>query len=209
MDGLIRQADSPHACPRCGRPVTYKGRGRRPVWCSSTCRVEASIERKGNRVVGAQTQVVRVERPRRILTRHELEQRERVEREMPDRVAVARVAASPALLAQLLGELHHARDANPDEPWDLISRELVRAAEQLQPGITTAASSPLRAHKRPAKEWAQLLFLARIAAPHRSVLQPRPNYDRRAHEPAGQRLSQALPLAQVSPDGWIGRRRNE
>jgi hypothetical protein len=76
---------------------------------------------------------------------------------MPDRVAVARVAASPALLEQLLGEVHQARDANPDEPWDLVARGLVRAAERLQPGITTAASSPLRAHKRPAEEWAQLL----------------------------------------------------
>lgn len=157
MDDLIRQADWPHACPRCGRPVTYKGRGRRPVWCSSTCRVEASIERKGNRVVGVQPRVVRVEGPRRTLTRHELEQRERVEQEMPDRVAVARVAASPALLEQLLGEVHQARDANPGEPWDLVARGLVRAAERLQPGITTAASSPLRAHKRPAEEWAQLL----------------------------------------------------
>lgn len=157
MDDMIRQADWSHACPRCGRPVTYKGRGRRPVWCSSTCRVEASIERKGNRVVGVQPQVVRVEGPPRALTRHELELRERVEREMPDRVAVARVAASPALLERLLGELHQARDANPGEPGDLVARRLVRAAERLQPGITTAASSPLRANKRRADEWAQLL----------------------------------------------------
>lgn len=157
MDDLIRQADWPHACPRCGRPVTYKGRGRRPVWCSSTCRVEASIERKGNRVIGVQPQVVRVEGPRRTLTRHELDQRERVDREMPDRVAVARVAASPALLEQLLGELRQARDAHPGEPWDLVARGLIRAADQLQPGITTATISPLRTHKRPAGEWAALL----------------------------------------------------
>ena len=103
MDNLVRQDDRPHACPRCGRPVAYKGRGRRPVWCSSTCRVEASIERKGNRVVGVQPQIVRVEGPRQTLTRHELEQHERVKREMPDRVAVARVAASPALVEQVLG----------------------------------------------------------------------------------------------------------
>lgn len=157
MDNLVRQDDRPHACPRCGRPVAYKGRGRRPVWCSSTCRVEASIERKGNRVVGVQPQIVRVEGPRQTLTRHELEQHERVKREMPDRVAVARVAASPALVEQVLGELPRTRASRPTEPWDAIARELVRAAEQLNPGITVTTGTLPRTHKRPADEWSALL----------------------------------------------------
>jgi hypothetical protein len=49
-----------HACPRCGEPVRYGGRGRRPVWCSPRCRVEASIERRGNRIVGVQPVVVKI-----------------------------------------------------------------------------------------------------------------------------------------------------
>ena len=49
-------------CPRCGKLVTYQGRGRRPIWCSSTCRVEASIERKGNRMAGVEPRVVTVVR---------------------------------------------------------------------------------------------------------------------------------------------------
>lgn len=53
---------TPATCPRCGLPVTCKGRGRRPIWCSSTCRVEASIERKGNRLAGVEPRVVTVVR---------------------------------------------------------------------------------------------------------------------------------------------------
>lgn len=34
-------------CPQCGEAVAYKGRGRRPIWCSTKCRVEASIARRG------------------------------------------------------------------------------------------------------------------------------------------------------------------
>ncbi len=151
MDKGAELLGQPGACPRCGRPVTYKGRGRRPVWCSSTCRVEASIERKGNRVVGVQPQVVRIEGSR---GGREREVRERVEREMPDRVAVVRVAANPALLEQLAGELRRARRTHPNEPWDLVAHQLVRAAEQLEPGIAAAEA---HRHKRPVGEWVDLL----------------------------------------------------
>ena len=54
MSEVVRDPNGVFACPRCGRPVTYKGRGRRPVWCSAQCRVEASIERRGNRMVGVE-----------------------------------------------------------------------------------------------------------------------------------------------------------
>ena len=151
MDKVVRAPGRPHVCPRCGRPVTYKGRGRRPVWCSSTCRVEASIERKGNRVVGVQPQVVRIEGSR---DAHEREVRERLEREMPDLVALARVAASPALLEQLAVELRSAGASHPKEAWDPVARQLVRAAEQLRPGVAAAET---QRHKRPVGEWADLL----------------------------------------------------
>ncbi len=154
MDRVIRQSGESSVCPRCGRPVIYKGRGRRPVWCSSTCRVEASIERKGNRVVGVQPDIVTIER-RTTRSRQDRKDRESVEREVSDRVALARVAASPALLEQLVGELRHARASRPDKPWDVVTRLLVRAAEELQPpGVAEGLGG---GRKRPAGEWADLL----------------------------------------------------
>lgn len=57
-------ARSDEACPRCGSPVQYAGRGRRPIWCSARCRTAASIERKGNRLAGVQPRVVEVVRVR-------------------------------------------------------------------------------------------------------------------------------------------------
>ena len=55
---------SDERCPRCGAPVLYAGRGRRPIWCSARCRTAASIERKGNRLAGVQPRVVEVVRVR-------------------------------------------------------------------------------------------------------------------------------------------------
>jgi hypothetical protein len=63
MRELVRDPRRPSPCPRCGEPVTYKGRGRRPIWCSARCRVDASIERKGNRMVGVQPEVVKIHPP--------------------------------------------------------------------------------------------------------------------------------------------------
>ena len=54
--------ESRPTCPRCQSPVEYGGRGRRPIWCSARCRVDASIERRGNRMVGIQPQIVEVVR---------------------------------------------------------------------------------------------------------------------------------------------------
>lgn len=51
-------------CPRCGAPVQYAGRGRRPIWCSARCRTAASVERRGNRIVGVQPKVVQITRVR-------------------------------------------------------------------------------------------------------------------------------------------------
>lgn len=33
-------------CPRCGEPVRWSGRGRRPRWCSTTCRQRAKEARR-------------------------------------------------------------------------------------------------------------------------------------------------------------------
>lgn len=63
MREVIRDPAKTFRCPRCGAPVTYKGRGRRPIWCSARCRVEASIERRGNEIVGVKPEVVKVVSP--------------------------------------------------------------------------------------------------------------------------------------------------
>ncbi len=65
---------------------------------------------------------------------------------------IARVAASPVLMEQLVGELRHARESR----WAVgrRARALVRTAEQLQPGV---AAPQVAGHKRPAGEWAGLL----------------------------------------------------
>ena len=150
MDRVIRQSSESSVCPRCGRPVIYKGRGRRPVWCSSTCRVEASIERKGNRVVGVQPEVVTIERR---ATRRRLDH-ESLERELSDQVAIARVAARPVLLEQLVTELRLARASHSGGPWDGVARVLPPAAEEL---LRSIPDSPRAGHKRSAGEWAGVL----------------------------------------------------
>ena len=53
-------------CPRCGGPVIYHGRGRRPVWCSTRCRNEAAIVRRGAREAAVEIRMIDVpKQPRR------------------------------------------------------------------------------------------------------------------------------------------------
>jgi DNA-directed RNA polymerase subunit RPC12/RpoP len=82
MREVIRDPAKTFRCPRCGAPVTYKGRGRRPVWCSARCRVEASIERRGNQIVGVKPEVVKVVSPTARLSDWEKERRQQIERDL-------------------------------------------------------------------------------------------------------------------------------
>ena len=93
MREVIRDPSKTFRCPRCGAPVTYKGRGRRPVWCSARCRVEASIERRGNEIVGVKPEVVKVVSPTARLSDWEKERRQEIERNL-DRDAVVEMVAS-------------------------------------------------------------------------------------------------------------------
>lgn len=53
-------------CPRCGGPVIYHGRGRRPVWCSTRCRNEAAVVRRGAREAAVEIRMIDVpKQPRR------------------------------------------------------------------------------------------------------------------------------------------------
>src|SRR5690242_5790997 len=52
------------ACPNCASPVVYRGVGRRPVWCSTRCRNDASLKRLGARRSAVEIRVVEVFRQR-------------------------------------------------------------------------------------------------------------------------------------------------
>lgn len=52
------------ACPNCGASVSYRGVGRRPIWCSTRCRNDASLKRLGARRAAVEVRVVEVLRPR-------------------------------------------------------------------------------------------------------------------------------------------------
>lgn len=47
-------------CPNCASPVVYRGVGRRPIWCSTRCRNDASLKRLGARRAAVEVRVVEV-----------------------------------------------------------------------------------------------------------------------------------------------------
>lgn len=51
-------------CPNCGATVVYRGVGRRPVWCSTQCRNDASLKRLGARRAAVEVRIVEVARRR-------------------------------------------------------------------------------------------------------------------------------------------------
>lgn len=51
-------------CPNCASPVVYRGVGRRPIWCSTRCRNDASLKRLGARRAAVEVRVVEVFRQR-------------------------------------------------------------------------------------------------------------------------------------------------
>lgn len=51
-------------CPNCGASVVYRGIGRRPIWCSTRCRNDASLKRLGARRAAVEVRVVEVLRQR-------------------------------------------------------------------------------------------------------------------------------------------------
>lgn len=58
--------DGDNACPNCGGSVVYRGVGRRPVWCSTRCRNDASLKRLGARRAAIEVRVVEVLREREV-----------------------------------------------------------------------------------------------------------------------------------------------
>ena len=158
MREVIRDPAKTFRCPRCGAPVTYKGRGRRPVWCSARCRVEASIERRGNEIVGVKPEVVKVVSPTARLSDWEKERRQQIERNRDRGAVVEMVASRPELLMDVLARVEEHGLSAPAGDRQILSDAMVRTARSVSPEtVDQAITSPQRSHKRDVSEWVILL----------------------------------------------------
>jgi len=158
MHEVIRDPAKTFRCPRCGAPVTYKGRGRRPVWCSARCRVEASIERRGNEIVGVKPEVVKVVSPTARLSEWEKERRHQIERNLDRDAVVEMVASRPDLFMDVLARVEEHGLSAPAGDRQILAEAVIRAARSVSPEtVDEATASPQRSHKRDVSEWAILL----------------------------------------------------
>ena len=128
-------AEKERGCPQCGSPVSYVGRGRRPVWCSSRCRNIAAVTRRGAREAAVQIRMIDVPkapkpRPERTPTQEER-----------DESAISRVARSSRLSRDLLVRLRIRRQRGEldSEVWDDITAML----DQFIPGHSPRATLPV------------------------------------------------------------------
>ena len=158
MREVIRDPAKTFRCPRCGAPVMYKGRGRRPVWCSARCRVEASIERRGNEIVGVKPEVVKVVSPAARLSDWEKERRQEIERNLDHDAVVEMVASRPELLVGVLARIEEQGLSAPAGDRQILSDAMIRTARSVSPEtVDHAITSPQRSHKRDVSEWVTLL----------------------------------------------------
>ena len=158
MREVIRDPAKTFRCPRCGASVTYKGRGRRPVWCSARCRVEASIERRGNAIVGVKPEVVKVVSPAARLSDWEKERRQQIERNLDRDAVVEMVASRPELLMGVLARVEEQGLSAPAGDRQILSDAMIRTARSVSPEtVDEATASPRRSHKRDVSEWVTLL----------------------------------------------------
>jgi len=162
MSEVVRDPNGVFECPRCGRPVVYKGRGRRPSLCSARCRVEASIERRGNHVVGVEPRVVRVVPPKQRVSEWEQKERRRIQETLTRDTLAAMVADDPFLLLRVLEPAKVSARNGTEAERRALAQELRKAAQYISPDTPVLAGSdawPLRSHgwKRGPMEWAVLL----------------------------------------------------
>ena len=129
-------------CPQCGAPVSYGGRGRRPVWCSSRCRNTAAVTRRGAREAAVEIRMIDVPkapkpRPVHVPTREER-----------DESALSRVARSSRLTRQLLDRLERRRLAGEldSEVWADIRARLTQSVRNLP----VSSTLPVRREPDPA-----------------------------------------------------------
>ncbi|MCA0307168.1 MAG: hypothetical protein LCH87_07355 [Actinobacteria bacterium] len=155
---MIRDPAKTFRCPRCGTPVTYKGRGRRPVWCSARCRVEASIERRGNEIVGVKPEVMKIVSPTTRLSDWEKERRREIERNLDRGAVVEMVASRLELLMDVLARVEERGLNAPSGDRQILSDAMIRTARTVSPEtVDQATASPRSSNKRDVSEWVTLL----------------------------------------------------
>ena len=158
LSEVVRDPGRLFLCRRCGRPMTYRGRGRRPVWCSARCRVEASIERRGNRIVGVEPRVVTVVPPTKRLSQWEQSRRQQIEESLNQDPVIGMVAHEPHLLVKVVERLEAEGWNGSDVARHNVAQRLAGAARALAPdSIELARSAAERPRKRGAADWARLL----------------------------------------------------
>lgn len=140
MREVIRDPAKTFRCPRCGAPVTYKGRGRRPIWCSARCRVEASIERRGNEIVGVKPEVVKVVSPAARLSDWEKERRQSIARNLDRDTLVEVVASRPELLVDVLARVEEQGLSGTSGNRQILSDAMIRTARSVSPRPSTTPS---------------------------------------------------------------------
>jgi hypothetical protein len=120
--------------------------------------VQASIERRGNRIVGVEPRVVTVVPPKKRLSQWEEDRRQELERTLSHDIIVATVAHEPYLLMKVLASVEEQEPRGSDGARQTVAKELVRTAQALAPNAAQpSASASQRPHKRDVKEWVSLL----------------------------------------------------
>ncbi len=158
MSEVVRDPDRVFRCPRCASPVIYKGRGRRPVWCSARCRVEASIERRGNRIVGVEPHVVTVVPPTKRLSQWEQDRRREIEQAVTRDTVIAMVAREPYLLMKVLAQVEDDGLEGSDSAREIVAQGLVQTARAIAPeSLEPILPGAPRGHRRDGGEWATVL----------------------------------------------------
>ena len=133
-------------CPQCGAAVSYGGRGRRPVWCSSRCRNTAAVTRRGAREAAVEIRMIDVPRAPKPRPVHVPTREER------DESALSRVARSSRLTRQLLDRLERRRLAGEldSEVWADIRARLGQSVRNLPVATLPVRREPDRAPAPPA-----------------------------------------------------------
>jgi hypothetical protein len=124
--------------------------------------VEASIERRGNRVVGVEPRVVTVVPPKQRVSEWEQNERRRIQATLTQDTLAAMVTEDPFLLLRVLEPAKVSARNGTEAERRALARELRKAAQDISPDTQALAGSdawPLRGHgwKRGPMEWAVLL----------------------------------------------------
>jgi len=136
---IVRNTEASTAdsgCPMCGAALSYLGRGRRPIYCSTRCKNKAANVRAAIRDGAPVVEVVHVvrqrpERPSRATA---------TGKERRDAAAIRRIRRSPRLQRELFDAIAEDVDANrywytdsPRSPWHSACSGLARLANTWLP----------------------------------------------------------------------------